>query len=422
MTSRELESRVLVFAPTGRDSPLICNLLSSKGISCVPLPTGDMARFELKLGAGAVVLAEEGLTLPDIAKWAAQISEQPSWSDLPLILLTVAGEVDRKSQRKMLALQPLGNLMLLERPVRPETFVSTVQAALRSRLRQYLTRDFLAAIHASEEALRKSEKLLVAGRLAASISHEINNPLEAVTNLLYLISTSTSLEDAQNHAFVAASELARVSQITTQTLKFYRELGKPAYVQVPEILDSALTQYQARLDRAEINIERDFRECSPILATAGELRQVCLNLIGNALDAMGRGGTLKVRVTNAHEHSNGLRKGIRLSVADTGSGIRPEIRRTLFEPFVGTKGNLGTGLGLWISSEIIRKHGGTIQVKSSTHSPSTGAVFSVFLPLRAIGVIAAPQEKYKLSNMEFSSILSDSKHEEVTLVQAEKIN
>lgn len=398
MTSPEHESRVLVFAPTGRDGLLICNLLVSKGIACVSLPTAEMVRIELKVGAGVVVLAEEGLTLSNIAEWAAQISEQPSWSDFPLILLTASGEVDRESQRKRLARQPLGNLVLLERPVRPETFVSTVQAALRSRLRQYQMRDFLDASRVTEKALRKSEKLALAGRLAASIAHEINNPLASVTNLLYLIRTSASLEDAKKHTEVAERELARVSQIVTQTLRFYREPSKPAYVQIPEILDSALTLYQPRLTHAEIIIERDFRECTPILAMAGELRQVILNLIGNALDAIGRGGTLKLRVTNTREHSNGSRPGIRLTIADTGSGIEPEIRKTLFEPFVSTKGNMGTGLGLWISSEIIRKHGGTIQVKSRALPPSTGAVFSVFLPLTPSGVPAPVLKKCEISD------------------------
>lgn len=381
MTSREHESRVVVFAPVGRDGLLIRDLLSSKGIACVSSATAEMARLELRMGAGVVVLAEEGLTPADITAWAAQISEQPSWSDLPLILLTVSGEVDRENQRKMLARQPLGNLVLLERPVRPETFVSTVQAALRSRLRQYEMRNILDSNRLAEEALRKSEKLAVAGRLAASIAHEINNPLASVTNLLYLIGTSTSLDDAKKHTDVAERELARVSQIVTQMLRFYQEPSKPAYVHIPTILDSAITLYQSRLTHAEIVIERDFRECSPILAMAGELRQVVLNLIGNALDAIGQGGTLKVRAANAREHSNGLRRGVRLTIADTGSGIQPEIRKTLFEPFVSTKGNMGTGLGLWISSEIIRKHGGTIQVKSKTLSPLSGAVFSVFLPL-----------------------------------------
>lgn len=398
MTSREHESRVLVFAPTGRDGPLICNLLTSKGIFCVNLSTAEIARRELKLGAGVLVLAEEGLTLTEIAEWAAQISEQPSWSDFPLILLTVSGEVSRESQKRMLARQPLGNLVLLERPVRPETFISAVQAALRSRLRQYQMRDFLTEIRTTEEALRKSEKLVVAGRMAANVAHEINNPLESVTNLLYLISTSTSLEDAKRHTEVAERELARVSQIATQMLRFYRELGKPAYVQLPEILDSALGLYQPRLDQAGITVERDFRECSPILAMAGELRQVILNLIGNALHAMEQGGTLKLRLANMREHSNGSRPGIRLSIADTGSGIDPEVRKMLFEPFVSTKGNMGTGLGLWISSEIVRRHGGTIQVKSRVLPPATGTVFSVFLPLNRTGIPPSALKEYEPSD------------------------
>lgn len=382
MTSREDEFRVLVVAPTGRDGKLICDLLASKGISCIAVPAAVTARIESKMGAGAVILAEESLTLSGIDEWAELISEQPSWSDLTVILLTVAGEVNRESQRRMRARQPLGNVLLLERPVRPETFISTVQAALRSRRRQYQMRDYLAERSVVEEALRKSEKLAVAGRLAASISHEINNPLASITNLLYLIGSSSSLEESKKHTEIAVRELERVSEIVTQTLKFYREPMKPAIVQIPEIVDSALMLYQARLIAAEIVIERDFRECSPIVAKAGELRQLTLNLIGNALDAIGRRGTLKIRVANAHEHRNGSRPGIRLTIADTGTGIRPEIRKTLFEPFVSTKGDTGTGLGLWVSSEIVERHGGTIQVKSSALSQNTGTAFSVFLPLQ----------------------------------------
>jgi len=282
----------------------------------------------------------------------------------------------------MRAREPLGNVVLLERPVRPETFVSTVQAALRSRGRQYQMRDYLAERNVREEALRRSEKLAVAGRLAASMAHEINNPLNSVTNLLYLIESSSSLEESKGHGEIAARELARVAEIVTQTLRFYREPISPTIVQIPEIIDSALMLYQARLTSAEIVVERDFRECPPIVARAGELRQLILNLIGNALDAIGQGGRLKIRVTNTREHRNGSRPGIRLTIADTGPGIHPAIRETLFEPFVSTKGNTGSGLGLWLGSEIVSKHGGTIQVKSSARSATTGTAFSVFLPLQ----------------------------------------
>jgi len=378
MTQSVNELRVLIVAPTGRDGELICGLLGDHDISCMLFPNSAKARIEMEAGAGIVIIAEEALPLTEIQLWAAEVGGQPSWSDVFFLLLTVPGE---RSRKRMLAQQPLGNLVLLERPIRPETLISTVQAALRSRRRQYEMRDHLVAAKAAEAALRKSEKLMVAGRMALSISHEINNPLAAVTNLLYLIETSSSLHAAKSMAETASQELARVSEIVTQTLRFYRDPSKPTLVNISEIVDSALALYQPRIAAAEILIERDFRDCSPIVGMSGELRQVTLNLIGNAIDAIRQGGRLMIRAANARQRSNGSLRGIRLTIADTGSGIRPEVRNSLFEPFVSTKGDTGTGLGLWLSSQIIRKHGGTIQVKSRALSPDTGTVFSVFLPL-----------------------------------------
>lgn len=379
MTIRENELRVLVVAPTGRDGLLICRLLAGNGIACASLATSEMARSELQAGAGVIILAEEILTLPDVAAWAAQISEQPSWSDLPLLLLTMAGAVNAESRRKALARKPLGNQVLLERPVRPDTLISAVQAALRSRHRQYQVRDLMAERHVAEEALRKAEKLAVAARLAASFSHEINNPLASVTNLLYLIGLSSSLNETRNYAGIASRELARVSEIVTQNLKFHSEPIRPAAVEITQVVNAALNLYQGRLATAEISIERDFRDCPLVLGMAGELRHLIVNLIANALDAIGHGGSLRIRIAGAHERRNGS-PGVRVTVGDSGSGIRPEIRNTLFEPFVSTRGNTGTGLGLWVSSEIVRRHGGTIRAKSRVRPPFTGTVFSVFLP------------------------------------------
>ena len=359
---------------------MICNVLADSGISCTSLPTSEMARSEVNAGAGAVILAEEVLTLPDIAAWATQLAEQPSWCALPVIMLTVAGAVDRQNLKRELARRPLGNLVTLERPLRPGTLVGAVQSALRARSRQYQMREFLVERHAAEVALRKMEKLLVAGRLAATLSHEINNPLASVTNLLYLISVSSSLNETKRYAEMATQELARVSEIVTENLRFHRESTTPVVVNIAEVVNTALKLYEARMAAAGISIQRDFRECSTVVGKPGELRQLIRNLITNALDAIGRGGTLKIRVARAREHHNGSRPGVRVTVGDTGSGIRPEIRNTLFEPFVGTKGNTGAGLGLWVSSEIVRRYGGTIRVKSRVNSPFTGTVFSVFLP------------------------------------------
>jgi C4-dicarboxylate-specific signal transduction histidine kinase len=204
MTIKQIELRALVTAPTGRDGELICNLLTGQRIPCELFATAEAARVEARAGAGVVIMAEEAMNLPDIDAWTAQIAEQPSWSELFFLLLTVPGE---RSRRRMLAQQPLGNIVLLERPVRPETLISTVRAALRSRRRQYEMRDHLAAVKLAEVALRKSEKLAVAARMALSISHEINNPLAAVTNLLYLIGTSTTLPDAKALNEIASREL-----------------------------------------------------------------------------------------------------------------------------------------------------------------------------------------------------------------------
>lgn len=182
-------------------------------------------------------------------------------------------------------------------------------------------------------------------------------------------------------AVVADEELARVAEIVTQSLRFYRDPGKPTVVRIEEMVDSALSLYRARIASAEIDVERDFRDCSPIVAMTGELRQVILHLIGNAVDAMGRGGRLMIRTANARQHSNGSLEGVRLTVADTGPGISPVVRNSLFEPFVTTKDSTKAGLGLWLSSQIVHRHGGTIQVKSRVLRPFSGTVFSVFLPL-----------------------------------------
>jgi signal transduction histidine kinase len=370
---------VLVVAPTGRDAPLIADLLTKEGIDCSVCSNSEAA-LDRVAGSGALVIAEEVFTPSNIGAWGRKIATQSSWSDYPLIVLTVAGAVDPNSQKKMLFREPLGNLVLLERPIRPETLISTVQASLRSRRRQYQVREYLVQCRKAEKAILQSEKLAVAGRLAASIAHEINNPLEAVTNLLFLIGTSSSLEETKIYAETAADELARVSEIAIHTLKFFRQLSKPTSVYLSELVESALILYRARLVSARVTVQKDFRACPPMTAMAGELRQVVVNLVGNALDAMRSGGTLSIRIDHGREYSNGSRPGVRLTIADSGAGISPEIKSRLFEPFVSTKGDTGTGLGLWVSSEIIRKHGGTIKFKSSSSPPATGTVFSIFLP------------------------------------------
>jgi len=242
----------------------------------------------------------------------------------------------------------------------------------------------------AEETLRRTEKLAAAGRLAASIAHEINNPLEAVTNLLYLIRQESLSPDAANFVQLAQQEVARVSEITQQTLRFYRQSTLPALTNVAELLDSVITLHLGRIQTLQVDLRRDFDRSLQLFSFAGELRQLFANLIGNALDAMTpEGGRLLVRA-----HAAALKgvAGIRISVADSGCGITQEARRHIFEPFFTTKEATGTGLGLWVSDQIIRKHHGSVRVRSRV-TGHTGTVFSIFFPATGVDAeAAAPAE------------------------------
>jgi signal transduction histidine kinase len=235
----------------------------------------------------------------------------------------------------------------------------------------------------SEEALRRTEKLAAAGRLAASIAHEINNPLEAVTNLLYLIRSGPLDAATAGYAEMAAHEVARVSEITQQTLRFYRQSTLPAVANVGELLDSVLTLHHGRTLALQVELTRSYGEDVSLFCFAGELRQLFANLIGNALDAMTvGGGRLMVRVRRTHSWREPRTNGVRVTIADTGVGMPMEVRRRIFEPFFTTKEATGTGLGLWVSDEIIRKHHGVLKVRSRVRSDEVagGTVFSLFFP------------------------------------------
>jgi len=235
----------------------------------------------------------------------------------------------------------------------------------------------ISAEKRSEEALRRREKLATAGRLAASIAHEINNPLEAVINLLYLVRHDPSR--ANEHLTMAEQEIGRLARITQQTLGFVRDTGSPASVEPAQIMDEVLRLYSHKLLARQIRVARRYRDVGTICAHAGELRQLFSNLIVNATEAMSKSGCLHVRVVPSHDWSTG-REGVRITIADSGSGIPEEDRARIFEPFYTTKKDTGTGLGLWISGGIVREHGGSISVRSRTHGQSKGTVFFVFLP------------------------------------------
>lgn len=231
----------------------------------------------------------------------------------------------------------------------------------------------------SQEIIRRTEKLAAAARLSASVAHEINNPLEAVVNLIYIARTHEGSPPAVvEHLALAEHEIERVAHITHQALGFYRETNAPGMVQINSLIDSVLKLYSHKIRSGQIQVERNLGECPPIHGMAGELRQAVSNVIANALDAVSAGGVISVSSRFIPAGSSGT---IEVVVADSGMGISKENLDRIFEPFFTTKKDVGTGLGLWVTKEIVDRHGGAIQVRPSNgHEGFGGATFVLEIP------------------------------------------
>jgi PAS domain S-box-containing protein len=240
----------------------------------------------------------------------------------------------------------------------------------------------ISARKQAEDALRKSEKLATVGRLVASIAHEINNPLEAVTNLIYLARSDVNISAATRQLLSDAdSELIRVAHLTKQTLGFYRDSTAPVCFQPDEIIDSVLGMYHRKISSRSVQVRREYRKTPPVQAFVGEFRQVLSNLIVNAVEAMeAEGGLLALRIRPSCGWRLRGRVGVRITIADNGSGIGRDRMGKVFEAFFTTKKDVGTGLGLWLSKEIVQKHGGYISIRSRVAPARSGTVFSIFWP------------------------------------------
>ncbi|HEU5414316.1 MAG TPA: ATP-binding protein [Candidatus Angelobacter sp.] len=383
--------RILVLARIGRDSELLCAALQRHGFTCTVVSGQDDIFHEMKVGAAAAILTEESLN-GAAENWGRRLQAQPAWSDLPVIVLTGAGGSSFTARSPLY--RSYSSITLLERPVRSEVLVSAVEAAMRSRLRQYEVRDYMNRQAESQEALRRTEKLAVAGRMAASIAHEINNPLAAITNVLFLISTSQDMEAIKKYNAIAQEELKRVSEIANQTLRFYRAPNPPELVKLSEVTDSALALFRSKLRNQNIKVHRDYAEHAEITVSVGELRQVLVNLIANAIDALPQGGNLLLR-TSCIRHPRDGRQGCSITVADDGQGISPDAQKRIFSPFFTTKGTTGTGLGLWLTRDILEHQKGYIRCRNH-HSPH-GAVFTVWLPINPPAKAAAPEPQAQAS-------------------------
>ena len=244
----------------------------------------------------------------------------------------------------------------------------------------------------TEQTLRSSERLALAGRLSATIAHEIRNPLDTVSNLIYLLRHE---EDPSNvssqYLELASDELARIAQITGQLLTFHREAQAPVEVNLADVLQSVLVLFAPQIRKAHVDVEQRFEAVPLVRGFPGELRQVFSNLVGNALDAMPNGGKLILHLRESSLASDVTRLGVRITILDTGAGIPPGVRKNLFAPFFTTKGEKGTGLGLWVSRGLIEKHEGTIHLASRMRAGKNGTAFSVFLPFeQELGLLNVP--------------------------------
>lgn len=296
------------------------------------------------------------------------------WQDETTILSTIA-RGERIEHFETIRLHKNGSrieVSLTVSPIKDESG-KTVGAAK-------IARD-ITQIKRAEHALRTSEKLASVGRLAATVAHEINNPLEAITNLIYLAKNATDSGEVREYLASAEEEMERVFHITKQTLGFYRETKGAATVRLGSLVTSLLPVFSSRIRNKGIKVLPEIRDDSELCAVPGEIRQVAANLLNNSIDALEHGGRIRVRVSRGAQWRRGRRPGIRLTVADTGSGIPREARSKLFEPFFTTKKDTGTGLGLWVCRSIVENHGGSIQVRSSRVPGRSWTVFSIFLPL-----------------------------------------
>jgi PAS domain S-box-containing protein len=235
------------------------------------------------------------------------------------------------------------------------------------------------------ERLLRLEKLATAGRLAATLAHQINNPLGCVTNTIYLALQDKSLSaDTRAYLKIAERELMRVAHVTKRTLGFHKQSSRPIAADLSETMDAVLELSTYRIANSGIVLTREYQETRPLYGNQDDLRQVIAILIANALDAMESGGRLRIRIREGQSWHSRPVQGIRISVADTGCGIARGHQAHIFEPFFSTKGDTGSGLGLWIAKEIISSHDGKLCIRTSTEGASHGTALMIFLPFENI--------------------------------------
>ena len=362
--------RILLLEDSPLDAELTVSTLKTGGIACHVKRVERRDEFMDAVNEGGfdVILAD--YALPDFDGVSALRIAAVQCPDIPFIF--VSGSIGEELAIETLK-QGATDYVLKDRLVR---LVPCVRRALREvEERQDRRR--------AEQALMHNEKIAMLGRLAATIAHEINNPLSSVVNVLYLLGTQPELtNDSKILIEMAQNELKRVSDISHQTLSFYRESPHPVPLDVAELIEGVLWLFDRPIREKNIVVERSVIHRDKFTAYPGELRQAVTNLVSNAIQASRPNGRITIRVRQAKRRSTN-ESGLCFIIADTGSGIKAENRFRIFEPFFSTKGENGTGLGLWVTKGIIEKHRGSIRVRSRE---GEGTVFSMFLPFNQDGL------------------------------------
>jgi signal transduction histidine kinase/ActR/RegA family two-component response regulator len=395
------DDTILIFAPTGRDPELIARMLAGLQLTPRALPSIGELCAEIGSGAGIVILAEEALTPESALRLVETIEAQPSWSDIPVLLLTTAVAIARTSQPVLEALRQRANVTLLERPVHPLTLISAVQSALRARRRQYDVRDYLADRQRSEERVRQAQKMDAVGKLAGGVAHEVNNMMTAVIGFAdYALKQLPADHPVRPDIEEVIKAGTRAAAVTQQLLAFSRrQPHQPSLLSLQEVIPE-LSKLLERLLGAEHELRLEVpRDLPPVLADRNQLEQVLVNLALNARDAMEPGGRLVI-AGSIVEIDDGtppssvveIRTGryVRIRVTDTGQGMSPEAREHAFEPFYTTKPlGQGTGLGLSTVYGIIKQSGGYVWIDSRL---GEGTTITVDLPAVS-EALPAPAER-----------------------------
>ena len=428
-----LDERVLILAPNARDAELTQQTLEGRGLTCVICP--DLKNFLslLEEGAGLGLLAEESLNDDGLVSCIHLLTQQPRWSDFPLILIAAASLSPDLSAKRYNRLQSLGNLTILERPFHSETLITSVLSGLRDRRRQYEARSHLTEsqqreatitglnenleakvlertqeLTRSQDALVQAQKLEAIGRLAGGVAHDFNNLITGIIGIIEDVSRDLGPGDPHHEDLEDAMAAAnRAAELTRQLLAFgRRQVARPTVVMINSVIHDMNKLFSRALPE-NVRLSSHFEaRLGKVLIDKSQLEQVLLNLVLNARDAMPHGGKIKItsaNVTLGKDDSHALcdispGQYVLVNVSDTGTGINAETMKHLFEPFFTTKKRhtdtdkragkgTGTGMGLATAYGLIKQHGGDICVKSA---PGKGATFHVYLP-RFTGPLKVPR-------------------------------